>query len=250
MTAIGIFGVTGRMAGAIRAEAELFGATITGGIDRDGNVHGGHTSPAALAKAADVLIDFTLPAGLADHLALATQAGTPLMIGTTGLTPEDHAAIDLAASRIAIVQAYNTSLGIAMLAHLVREATARLGPDWDIEIVETHHRGKIDAPSGTALLLGKAAADGRDATPEHLNRFNRIGFGPHARELGTIGYASLRGGSVAGDHMVMLAADDERIELGHRAENRRIFARGAVRAAIWLVGRAPGRYMMSDVLGV
>lgn len=250
MTAIGLFGVTGRMARAIAGEAAALGASIAGGIDREGRVHGDHDSPGALARAADVLVDFTLPAGLPGHLALAAEAGTPLMIGTTGLSPEDHAAIDRAAGRIAIVQAYNTSLGIAMLAHLVREAAARLGPDWDIEIVETHHRAKIDAPSGTALLLGKAAAEGRGATLQELSRFERIGSPPHAREPGSIGYASLRGGSVAGDHMVMLAGDDERIELGHRAENRRIFARGAVRAAMWLVGRAPGRYTMRDVLGI
>lgn len=250
MTAIGIFGVTGRMAQAISEEAAGLGASIAGGIDRDGRAHGGYGTPAELAHAVDVFIDFTLPEGLADHLRIATETGTPLMIGTTGLSPEDHAAIDDAARSIAIIQAYNTSLGIAMLAHLVREATARLGPDWDIEIVETHHRHKIDAPSGTALLLGKAAAEGRGATLEDLSRIERIGFEPHAREPGTIGYASLRGGSVAGDHMVVLAGDDERIELGHRAENRRIFARGAVRAAQWLVGKAAGRYTMSDVLGI
>ncbi|WP_443971891.1 4-hydroxy-tetrahydrodipicolinate reductase [Sphingobium sp. CR28] len=250
MTAIGIFGVTGRMAQAITLEATSPDVTIVGGIDREGRIHGEHQTLAALVQAANVFIDFTMPEGLRAHLAIATEARKPLMIGTTGLFAEDHQAIDDAATVIPIVQAYNTSLGIAMLSHLVREATNRLGPDWDIEIVETHHRHKVDAPSGTALLLGTAAADGRGATLQDLSRFNRIGFEPHARETGTIGYASLRGGSVAGDHMVVLAGDDERIELGHRAENRRIFARGAVRAAQWLVGKAPGRYTMSDVLGI
>jgi 4-hydroxy-tetrahydrodipicolinate reductase len=250
MTAIGIFGVTGRMAKAIANEVAGTDAKVIGGIGRDGAVHGDFETPEALAQAADVLIDFTLPAGLQDHLQIATQAGKPLMIGTTGLSPEDHQAIDKAAQNIAIVQAYNTSLGIAMLSHLVREAAARLGPEWDIEIVEAHHRNKIDAPSGTALLLGKAAAEGRGATLQELSRFNRIGFEAHAREPGTIGYASLRGGSIVGDHMVMLASDDERLELAHRAENRRIFARGAVRAAGWLIGKAPGRYTMDNVLGL
>ncbi len=250
MTVIGIFGVTGRMAQAITLGASADGVTIAGGIDRSGQVHGNHETAAGLIEAVDVLIDFTMPEGLPAHLAMATEARKPLMIGTTGLSVKDHRAIDDAATIIPIVQAYNTSLGIAMLSHLVREATSRLGPDWDIEIVETHHRHKVDAPSGTALLLGTAAADGRGAPLQDLSRFNRIGFEPHARETGTIGYASLRGGSVAGDHMVVLAGDDERIELGHRAENRRIFARGAVRAAQWLVGKAPGRYTMSDVLGI
>jgi 4-hydroxy-tetrahydrodipicolinate reductase len=148
-----------------------------------------------------------------------------------------------------VLQAANTSLGVNLLAHLVRETAARLGTDWDIEILEMHHRHKVDAPSGTALLLGSAAAEGRGGTAEALNRFERNGVMAW-REEGTIGYAALRGGSVAGDHVAIFAAEGERIELGHRAENRTIFARGAVRAAAWLAGRPAGRYAMTDVLGL
>jgi 4-hydroxy-tetrahydrodipicolinate reductase len=132
----------------------------------------------------------------------------------------------------------------------VREAAARLGNEWDIEILEMHHRHKVDAPSGTALLLGKAAAEGRGSTLQELSRFNRMDGEPHRRDDGTIGYASLRGGSAAGDHLVIFAGENERIELGHRAENRRIFAQGAVKAAAWLIGRPVGRYAMTDVLGL
>ena len=141
------------------------------------------------------------------------------------------------------------SLGVALLAHLVREAAARLGPDWDIEIAEMHHRHKVDAPSGTALLLGSAAADGRGATLSELSAYDRAGV-TGARSEGTIGFASLRGGSVIGDHSVVFAGEGERIELVHRADGRAIFARGAVRAALWLATRPPGRYAMGEVLGL
>jgi len=199
-----------------------------------------------------VLIDFTVPDALPGHLAAAVAAGTPLVIGTTGLSPDHHALIDEAARSIPLVQTYNTSLGVTMLRGLVEEAARRLGPDWDIEIVEMHHRHKVDAPSGTALLLGAAANIGRGAADgTGLNRLDRMAEGVGAREQGGIYYASLRGGSVAGDHQVVFATEGERIELGHRAENRGIFARGALKAASWLdEGRAPGRYTMADVLGL
>jgi 4-hydroxy-tetrahydrodipicolinate reductase len=141
------------------------------------------------------------------------------------------------------------SLGVNLLAHLVSEAAARLGEDWDIEIVEMHHRHKVDAPSGTALLLGEAAAAGRGVDLARVSDRGRDGI-TGARTVGDIGFAALRGGSVAGDHMVVLAAEGERIELGHRAETRAIFARGAIRAALWLHGRPAGRYTMNDVLGI
>ena len=157
-------------------------------------------------------------------------------------------AIDEAARDVAIIYAPNTSLGINLLRQLVEQAAARLGPDWDIEILEMHHRHKVDAPSGTALLLGQAAAKGRGSTLEELSRFDRISEHPHAREPGTIGYASLRGGSVAGEHLVILATDGERLELGHRADSRRIFARGALAAARFLVGKPAGLYSMGDVI--
>ncbi|PZO90868.1 MAG: 4-hydroxy-tetrahydrodipicolinate reductase [Sphingomonas sanxanigenens] len=246
MAGIGILGAGGRMGQAIAAAAAEQGVAVAGGIDRDAPA----ADLAALAATADVLIDFSTPAALPAHLDAAVAAGTPIVVGTTGLSPEDHALIDAAAAKIAVLQSANTSLGVNLLCGLVEQAAARLGPDWDIEILEMHHRHKVDAPSGTALLLGAAAAKGRGATLEDLSRFDRIGEHPHAREEGTIGYAALRGGSVAGDHMVVLATEGERIELGHRAESRAIFARGAVKAAVWLIGKPARRYTMNNVLGL
>jgi 4-hydroxy-tetrahydrodipicolinate reductase len=196
----------------------------------------------------DVLVDFSAPAALEGSLDRAISASLPTLIGTTGLQPEHHAMIERAAGQVATIYAPNTSLGINLLKQLVEEATRRLGPDWDIEILEMHHRYKVDAPSGTALMLGKAAAKGRGSTLKELSRFDRISEHPHAREPGTIGYASLRGGSVAGEHMVILATEGERIELGHRAESRMIFARGALAAARFLVGKPAGLYSMQDVI--
>ena len=239
MTRIGIFGSEGRMGRAIAACLEAAGATLSGGIDVGGD-------ETALAKASDVIVDFSSPTALAAHLAAVRVAKTPILIGTTGLDGSHQAMIDDAAREIAVLQAANTSLGINLLAAMVGQAAARLGPDWDIEVLEMHHRHKVDAPSGTALLLGQAAANARGKSLPELTRFDRN----DAREEGTIGFASLRGGSVAGDHMVILAADGERIELGHRAEDRGIFARGAVKAALWLAGQKPGRYTMADVLGL
>ncbi len=253
MTAIGILGVTGRMGRAIDSVAQGLGATIAGGIDRDGTVIGDHPDLASLAAAADVLVDFTAPDALAAYLDAAVATKTPIVIGTTGLQPQHHALIDAAAANIPLIQTYNTSLGVNLLRGLVEEAARRLGPDWDIDIVEMHHRDKLDTPSGTALLLGASANIGRDAASDTaLNRFDRMQEGPHPREEGGIYYASLRGGSVAGDHMVIFAGDGERIELGHRAESRAIFAKGAVKAALWLgeAGRTAGRYTMADVLGL
>lgn len=197
---------------------------------------------------ADVLVDFSTPDALQISLERAVSAPLPILVGTTGLQPDHHSAIAEAAKSVPIIQAPNTSLGINLLRDLVEQATARLGPDWDIEILEMHHRHKVDAPSGTALMLAQSAAKGRGATIQELSRFNRIGFDPHAREPGIIGYASLRGGSVAGEHVVILATDGERIELGHRAESRMIFARGALAAARFLVGKPAGLYSMRDVI--
>jgi 4-hydroxy-tetrahydrodipicolinate reductase len=197
---------------------------------------------------ADVLVDFSAPDALRASLDRAIAGGTPILVGTTGLQPEHHAAIEEAAKTIAVIQAPNTSLGINLLRDLVEQATARLGPDWDIEILEMHHRHKVDAPSGTALMLGQSAAKGRGATIQDLSRFDRISQHPHARERGTIGYASLRGGSVAGEHVVILATEGERLELGHRADSRMIFARGALAAARFLAGKPAGLYTMRDVI--
>jgi 4-hydroxy-tetrahydrodipicolinate reductase len=249
MTKIGILGAKGRMGRAIALAADELGATISGGIDQEGVVHGTHAGLAELAGASDVLVDFTRPDALSGHLEAAVAAGCPIVIGTTGLDPGDHAAIEAAAKTVAVLQAANTSLGVNLLAHLVQEAAARLGPDWDIEIVEMHHRHKADAPSGTALLLGDAAAKGRGVDLASVSDRGRDGI-TGARREGDIGFAALRGGSVAGDHQVILATDGERIELGHRAESRTIFARGAVKAALWLKGKPAGRYTMNDVLGL
>lgn len=246
---IGILGVSGRMGRAIGNAAAEAGVAVAGGIDREGSVHGDFPDAASLAQASDVLVDFSVPQVLGAHLDAALAAGKPIVIGTTGLSPEDHKRIDEAAKLIPVLQSANMSLGVNLLRALVEQATARLGPDWDIEILEMHHRHKVDAPSGTALLLAASAAKGRGATIQQLSRFDRIGEHPHKREEGTIGYASLRGGSVAGDHQVILATEGERIELGHRAESRAIFARGAVKAAQWLEGKPAGRYDMADVLG-
>jgi 4-hydroxy-tetrahydrodipicolinate reductase len=249
MTRIGILGAKGRMGRAIALAADELGATISGGIDQDGVVHGAYASLAELAAASDVLVDFTRPDALLGHLQAAVTGNCPIVVGTTGLTPDDHAAIAAAAKKVAVLQAANTSLGVNLLAHLVQEAAARLGPEWDIEIVEMHHRHKVDAPSGTALLLGEAAAQGRGVALGDVADRGRDGITGERRE-GAIGFASLRGGSVAGDHQVILASEGERIELGHRAENRAIFARGAVKAALWLAGKPIGRYGMGDVLGL
>jgi 4-hydroxy-tetrahydrodipicolinate reductase len=201
---------------------------------------------------ADAVIDFTSPASTVEFAGLAAQARIVHIIGTTGCSPEDVEKIKAAGRHARVVMSGNMSLGVNLLGVLVRQAAAALSAKgWDIEVLEMHHNKKVDAPSGTALLLGAAAAAGRNSTLERLSRFDRIGHGnDEPREEGTIGYASLRGGSVAGDHQVIFATDNERIELGHRADNRSIFARGAVKAALWLAGKAPGRYTMNDVLGL
>ncbi len=242
MTAIGIIGSEGRMGLAIKDAVLAAGLTIAGGIDAGGD-------PIALAKISDVLIDFSSPKALVSNLGAAVAAGKPIVIGTTGLEEEHHQSIDDAARHVAVLQTGNTSLGVTLLARLVREAAARLGPDWDIEIAEMHHRHKVDAPSGTALLLGQAAAEGRSVPLQSHSERGRDGV-TGARASGAIGFASLRGGSVAGDHTVYFASDNERIELTHRAENRTIFATGALKAARWLIGQPAGRYTMDQVLGL
>jgi 4-hydroxy-tetrahydrodipicolinate reductase len=231
MTSISIFGAGGRMGEAIAEAVSL----------RD-DVRIGELSP-------DVYVDFSVPEAVARHLETALKAGKPILIGTTGLSADHHRLIDEASARIALICAPNTSLGVNLLAFLVGEAAARLGEDWDVEIVEMHHRLKADAPSGTALLLGRAAARARGVELDSVSDRGRDGItGPRAP--GRIGFASLRGGTVAGEHQVIFASDSERLELGHRAESRAIFARGAVEAALWLAGRPAGLYTMADVLGL
>lgn len=244
MTTIGLLGSAGRMGKAIMAVIEETGEAGLGpAIDRDDD------PDVFTTGSADVLIDFSAPGALAFNLDLAIRLGAPIVVGTTGLEREHHRAIDEASRHVAVLQTGNTSLGVNLLSHLVREAAQRLGQDWDIEIIEMHHRHKVDAPSGTALLLGEAAAEGRKVDLARVADRGRDGI-TGARTPGDIGFASLRGGSVAGDHMVVFAGEGERIELGHRAESRVIFARGAVKAALWLAGKGPGRYRMGDVLGL
>jgi 4-hydroxy-tetrahydrodipicolinate reductase len=194
---------------------------------------------------ADVLVDFSVPAALQGSLDRAVSAGIPILVGTTGLDELADQHIATAAKNIGVLRAANTSLGIALLTELVEQAAKVLGPDWDIEISETHHRNKTDSPSGTALLLGRAAADGR-GSPLEAERA-RLGTGLK-RQRGAIGFASLRGGTVAGDHEVQFLGPDERLSLSHHAESRMIFARGALAAVRFLVGRPAGLYSMRDVI--
>jgi 4-hydroxy-tetrahydrodipicolinate reductase len=225
---ISLFAPDGRMGKAIaRVVAEDSGFAI----DQD---HG------------DVLVDFSAPDALEASLDRALSGHVPILIGTTGLDDSAKDRIAAAANHIAVLRAPNTSLGITVLAQLVERAAQLLGPDWDIEIVETHHRMKADAPSGTAWLLAHAAACGRgtDIEPEA----GRCGTGL-SRKPGAIGMASLRGGTVAGEHDVMFLGEKERLVLSHRAENRLIFARGALAGARFLVGKPAGLYSMRDVVG-
>jgi 4-hydroxy-tetrahydrodipicolinate reductase len=201
------------------------------------------------ASQCDVLVDFSAPDALAANLGAAKVAGKPIVVGTTGLEEPHFVMLAEAARAVPVLQSGNFSLGVTLMAHLVREAAARLGPEWDIEVLEMHHRLKVDAPSGTALLLGQAAAAGRNVALMDKKVAVRDGLtGP--REKGTIGFATLRGGSVIGEHNVILAGDGERIELMHKAEDRSLFGRGAIRAALWARGRKPGLYGMDDVLGL
>ena len=239
MTRIGIIGSKGRIGQALVSAIEEAGHAHAGGADQGDDI-------AALVSASDVLVDFSSPAALKATLDACVAAAKPIVIGTTGLEDVHHDAIDEAAKTIAVLQTGNTSLGVNMLAALTRQAASKLGEDWDIEIVEMHHRHKVDAPSGTAKLLGEAAADGRGIDLGANSESGRDGI-TGAREKGAIGFAALRGGSVAGDHSVILAADEERIELTHRAENRMIFARGAVKAADWLADQGAGRFGMDSV---
>lgn len=243
MTRIGILGGTGRMGRAIAAVLEESDeARLAGRAGRD-------AAPGPLAQGCDVLVDFSAPDALRANLEAALAADRPIVIGTTGLEPAQQGEIDRAARKIPVLQSANMSLGVNLLAHLIGVAAARLDEEWDVEIVEMHHRHKADAPSGTALLLGRAAAEARGVDLDRVADRGRDGIaGPRA--AGHIGFAALRGGTVAGDHQVIFAGAGERLELGHRAEDRSVFARGAVRAALWLRGKAAGRYDMADVLGL
>lgn len=260
---VGVLGAGGRMGRTIIAGIAITpGLALAGAIERAGHEAVGRplggpfpasltigANPGPLANASDVLIDFTSPAALEATLDAACDGRAAIVIGTTGLEARHHAMIDSAARSIAVLQAANTSLGVALLTRLVAQAAQALGTDWDIEIAELHHRDKIDTPSGTSLALGMAAAVGRGVDLADVSDRGRDGI-TGARVRGHIGFASLRGGSAAGDHTVLFAGDGERVELRHLAENREIFARGALRAAAWLARKPAGRYAMDDVLGL
>lgn len=263
LVVVGAGGRMGRM--LIKAIAEEPGTVLAGAIVHEGSPHLGEDAgtlaglkPLGVAVSSDALtafahadgvIDFTIPSASVAFAGLAAQARIVHVIGTTGLSPDDMKKIEAAARHAAIIHSGNMSLGVNLLAGLVRKVAATLGEEFDIEIVEMHHRMKIDAPSGTALLLGKAAAEGRAVALAEKKVAVRDGH-TGAREPGTIGFATLRGGTVVGEHTVIFAGSGERLELAHRAEDRSLFARGALRAALWGRGKKPGLYDMADVLGL
>lgn len=223
---------------------------FVGGFGRDGQVGDGMIDRASALEVADVVLDFTTGSAAADLAELcAVRGGPALVIGATGFEPDEVARIDAAARRIAIVRSGNFSIGVNLLTSLVTQVARTLPAEaWDIEVVEMHHRRKIDAPSGTALMLGAAAAEGRGVHLAAVERHGRDGIGGE-RPVGEIGFAVLRGGGVVGEHDVIFAAEDEVVTLSHSARARGMFARGALAAARWVVGRAPGAYDMQDVLG-
>ena len=238
---VAIFGVSGRMGRAVVAAVEeSSGAAVKGSTTSSGD-------PAAALRGADVAIEFALPQATAAHLAACVAAKRPLVIGTTGHDDAQRAQIAAAAREIAIVMAPNMSLGVNLLLKLVELTAGKLDASYDIEVFEAHHRNKKDAPSGTALALGAAAASGRGVKLSEVAEHARHGTGA-GRARGAIGFSVVRGGDVVGDHTVTFAGAGERIELTHRASDRMAFARGAVQAARWLVGRPPGLYSMQDVL--
>ena len=253
---VGIAGLTGRMGLLLAEEVRAAGHILTGGTVRPGGR--GRTLPdqvvfpdvAALAAACDAVIDFTHADAVRAHAAALGAAGTAWVLGTSGLAAADEAAVAEAARRIAVVYAPNFAPGVNLVLALAERLAAALpAEEYDAEIVEMHHRQKVDAPSGTAIGLGRAVARGRGAALEDVMASGRDGHtGP--RRTGDIGFAALRGGQVVGEHTLLFAAAGEHIALTHRAFDRRAFATGAVRAAGWTAGRAPGLYAMADVLGM
>ncbi len=197
----------------------------------------------------DALLDFTTPAATVEFAGLCANARIVHVVGTTGMSADDHARLDAAARHATIIQAGNMSLGVNLLTAITRKVAEVLDADFDIEVLEMHHRMKVDAPSGTALMLGEAAAEGRGVKLTDVSQRVRDGH-TGARKRGDIGFATLRGGSVVGEHTVLFTSDTERIEITHRAVDRGLFARGAVKAALWGRGKGPGRFDMMDVLGL
>ncbi len=264
---IGILGCAGRMGQMlVREISATEGAMLAGGADHAGHAQLGQdiaviaglppcglrlgSDPAAIIAGCDVVIDFTHAAVAPAHATLAAKHKTSIVIGTTGIDTAGTAEIERAAKIVPIVWASNYAVGVNVLFALTKRLAGVLGDDFDIEILEMHHRHKVDAPSGTALTLGEMAAAGRgvklnDVSARGAARDGQTG----ARKKGDIGFAALRGGDVVGDHSVIFACEGERVELVHKASSRGVFARGAVRAALWVPGQNPGRYSMADVLG-
>ncbi|TPE52223.1 4-hydroxy-tetrahydrodipicolinate reductase [Amaricoccus solimangrovi] len=263
---IAVVGAAGRMGRMlVAAVEEAPGAYLSGATVRPGHPWAGQDLGEAMGGApvgvkvdddalevfarSQAVLDFTTPEATVGFAELAAQARLTHVIGTTGLEPAHLAHLRAAGRHAVIVRSGNMSVGVNLLVELTRKVAAVLGPDYDIEIVETHHRHKVDAPSGTALMLGEAAAEGRGVLLDQARVAGRDGLtGP--RPEGAIGFASLRGGDVIGEHEVLFAGAGERVTLGHVASDRMLFARGAVRAALWGQGRAPGEYTMRDVLGL
>ncbi len=263
---LAVIGAAGRMGRALTvAINETEGCTVAGGTERMGSEFIGQDmgdlnglgslgavvtdDPLELFTKIEGIIDFSTPAATLEHAALAAQARIVHVIGTTGMPEEDEKKLHAASRHSRIIKAGNMSLGINLLTALVRKVSAALDEDFDIEVVEMHHKHKVDAPSGTALMLGEAAAAGRGVTLHDKAVRLRDGI-TGARNSGDIGFATLRGGSVVGEHSVVFAGNSERIELTHKAESRSLFASGAVKAALWGADKKPGFYSMLDVLGL
>jgi 4-hydroxy-tetrahydrodipicolinate reductase len=261
---IGVHGASGRMGQAVldlihaASDLALAAAWVAPEDPAIGSPCSDSAGSPAYASAADlpgqiggcdVVIDFSRPQPALQLLQAAAVAGVPVVTGTTGFDAAGLAALDAAAGQIAVMHAPNMSVGVNLLQRLLEQAARALGPDFDAEVVEMHHRHKVDAPSGTALALGEAVARGRGHPLAELARYERVGQ-TGVRPQGEIGFATLRGGDVVGDHTVVFAGDGERIEIGHKASHRGIFASGALRAARWLAGHPAGRYSMGDVLGL
>ncbi len=263
---IGVVGCGGRMGRMLlRCIQETPGAELAGGTEAPGAEALGRDlgelaglgsigltagdDPLTLFARADAVVDFTAPAASLAHAELAAQAKVAHVIGTTGLDEAQQESLERAAVHTPLVVAGNMSLGVTLLTSLVEQVARALDDDFDIEVLEMHHRRKVDAPSGTALMLGRAAAAGRGVALGEVAQRVRDGH-TGARPRGEIGFATLRGGDVVGDHAVIFAAEGERIELTHKASTREVFARGAIKAALWAHGKPPGLYSMKDVLGL
>ncbi|MCA8926508.1 MAG: 4-hydroxy-tetrahydrodipicolinate reductase [Alphaproteobacteria bacterium] len=263
---LGVIGAGGRMGRMlVQTVTETEGASLAAACERPGSPVLGQDAGVlagvgelgvvigddaeAVFRAADAVMEFSVPAATVEHARMAARHGSAHVIGTTGLSADDEAVLREVAAKTAVVYAPNMSVVVNLMFALVEKVAGLLGPEYDIEIVEMHHKHKIDAPSGTAVGLGQAAARGRQVDLDAVAQWSREGH-TGARRAGDIGFATLRGGDVVGEHTVMFAAPGERLEISHRCTDRQLFARGGVRAALWSGGKAPGLYTMKDVLGL